>query len=114
MALPASKPRSSFVFFYYPSFHASLNLECKLGAVGGAETSAESAGADRDAGKDAPLPQHNTMADLAMKNPEACDLPFGEYMLRKWVGVQRGGVGGSGEGDEKPSSTQHTGTAQPP
>ena len=70
--------------------------------TGGSETSAESAGADSDAGKDAPLPQHNTMADLAMNNPEACDLPFGEYMLRKWEGVQRSGVGGSGEGDEKP------------
>lgn len=101
VALPASEPRSSFVFFYYPSFEARFDLRSTLGAAGDAEASAESAEAGRDSGGDAPSPRHNTMADLAMESPEACDLPFGEYILRKWAGVQRGG-GGEAEGDEKP------------
>jgi hypothetical protein len=30
---------------------------------------------------------YNTMLDLAMKDPSTLDIPFGEYIMKKWSGV---------------------------
>ena len=70
--------RSSFVFFYYPSFAANFK-DAAVRAVGGSSHPANDAGEGRP----------NTMLDLAAADPSALDLPFGEYIMRKWGGVFR-------------------------
>ena len=69
--LPRSDPRASFVFFYYPSYGAHF-----------ADLAATALGEKRHG-----RVQHNTMLDLAAADPGALDVPFGEYIRRKWGGV---------------------------
>ena len=75
VVLPQLRVRSSFVFFYYPSYHANFASVARhrLATV---------------TGENAEKTSHNTMLDLAIKNPGTLDLPFGEYILNKWAGVQ--------------------------
>jgi isopenicillin N synthase-like dioxygenase len=80
--------RSSFVFFYYPNFNAEFNSKVPLRR---SELEAGSAESELMVAEvtDAMGENVNTMLDLAVANPELRDVPFGEYIMRKWGGVLR-------------------------
>jgi isopenicillin N synthase-like dioxygenase len=77
--LPDSGNRASFVFFYYPNYHADFASEARQ-AVAGAPDAAAAPGNDDGHAV-------NTMLDLATADPAVLDLSFGEYIRRKWAKV---------------------------
>ena len=74
MKSPEFQHRVSYVYFYYPSFHSSLNVTC----------SEERRDDDEEAG------QFNTL--LAGELIQSCSersMLFGDYIISKWKGVYR-------------------------
>jgi len=77
--LPASDSRASFVFFYYPNYNANFASEARRVVSGVAQGASGADGTSVAAS--APV---NTMLDLANADPAVLELPFGEYIRRKW------------------------------
>ncbi len=101
VVLPSAGHRDSFVFFFYPQFAANFG-----DAARSARAREDNAGASVAAGAAATTPRAaqgaesgtiaadaasavNTALDLAAADPSTLDLPFGEYIQRKWAAVFR-------------------------
>lgn len=91
VALPKVDHRSSFVLFYYPNFDANFAEMAKKVAATTSENPIELKGniegLQQEVDKNDNHHHHNTMLDLAMSDPTSLNIPFGEYIMRKWSGV---------------------------